>query len=159
MKSTPLKFNYLKFDIIDIVAMIDYCPTILDFVFTATSSNGDGYMQLVAHARILVPQNQVQYSDMTKVLQPYRAQAYQVDGPVILTNNYIAIATMKQLIGYSGGQSSIPSGFLLFTPGLTDTNYIYYTVTAYNVINGVGAVLGGDSSTDTNPSPPATMTI
>jgi hypothetical protein len=159
MKSTPLKFNYLKFNIIDIVTMIDYCPTALDFVFTATSSNADGYLQLVAHARMLVGPNEIQYSDMTKVLQPYRNQAYEVNGPIIITNNYIPIATMKQLIGFSNGQSNNSSGFLLFTPGLTDTNYVYYSVEPYNAINVVGSGATGSTDIVTNPSPPATMPI
>lgn len=159
MKQNPIKFYYLRYNILDVVAMIDNCPDITDFVFSNICTDGDGYMQLISHGRMFVPPTQYKYSAFTTVLQPYRDQAFLVNGEVIMSNNYITIADMKTLIGYQNGESTNPHGFLLFTPALTETNYLYYNVVAYtSVSNSDTEVNTGDPTVPTNPSPPATMT-
>jgi len=156
MKTHALKFDYLRYNVIDIVTMIDNNPTTVDFVFTFYSPDADGHLQLAANARMIVGPNEVQYSELMDILKPYRSQALEVCGPVILSNNFISIADMKALIGFSNGQSNNITGFLVFVPDLLASNHVFYNVTAYTLVNNITTVAGTGTVT-TDPSPPATM--
>ncbi|NCD72298.1 hypothetical protein [Mucilaginibacter agri] len=153
MKKHRLKFYYLKYEVVDIRKMIKHCTDINNFVFSFYSADPDSYIQLIAFARTGTDCNDNTYSKYTDILQPYRKLALEIDGPVIMSNNYIPIAVMQSLIGDPDNQPD----YLIFTPGLNDDNHIYYTVHPYKKSLGDTSPGNPDDYTITNPSPPATM--
>jgi hypothetical protein len=158
MKNHQLKFYYLKYSVAEIRNMITLCPQINNFVFAFYSEDPDSYLQLIAFARVGSDSGDQQYSKLTHTLKPYRGQALEIDGPVIMSNNYIPITEMEGLIN-AVDPTNAPD-YLVFTPGLNSQNHIYYSVAGFKKSDDLDtAVLGDGGYTETNPSPPATMAI
>jgi len=158
MQNQALKFYQLKYDVSVIEDMIDLIPDINNFVFSYYSVDPGKAMQLIAYVRTGLDCTDYAYSDRFNILEPFGYSVLELNGPVILSNNFISIATMKTLIGYveNGNRGEPSAGYLLFTPAISDTKHVYYTVQAY--LGNLQLGKSGDSSS-TNPSPPATMPV
>jgi len=159
MKNRSLKFYYSKYLVTDIEKMIENCPGINNFVFSFYSGKPTGYMQLIVYAQMSKETAKNEYSSFTETLKPFRSQALEINGPVILSNNYISIEAMRLLLASSENDEAKPD-YLVFTPALDASNHIYYTITSYQEDP------EGDKLTETetppvitNPSPPATMPV
>jgi hypothetical protein len=158
MKNLSLKFYYSQYLVLDIEKMIAALPGIQNFVFSFYSEEPTGYLQLVAYGQETDDGGTTKYSTFTETLKPFRNQALEVTGPVIMSNNYISLKNMQVLIGSGAPDDSQKPDFLVFTPGLDSSNHVYYTVTAYQT----NPDEDKEESTEvppvvTNPSPPATM--
>jgi len=159
MKNRSLKFYYSKFPVADIEKMIKTCPEINNFVFSYYSDEPADYLQLIVYAEMGKDESKTQYSSYTETLSPFRGQALEITGPVIISNNYITIEAMNLLIGTAAEDSEKKPDYLVFTPGLDDTNHIFYSVTAFIKNDEGDKITEGPGYIITNPSPPATMPV
>jgi len=159
MKNLSLKFYYSKYLVADIEKMIDNCPDINNFVFSFYSGKPSGYMQLIVYGRMGTATSRNHYSSFTETLKPFRGQALEIKGPVILSNNYITIEAMKLLIAAAENDESKKPDYLVFTPAVDATDHLYYSVTAYISTEEGDKATEADEHIITNPSPPATMPL
>ena len=157
MKDRSLKFYYSKYLVTDIENMIAQCPNITNFVFSFYSGKSAGYIQLIAYGQMSMDRSKYEYSTYTETLKPFRGQALEIKGPVILSNNYISIEAMKELIGSGQDDTDLKPDYLVFTPNLDAQDHIFYTVTSYISTKDGDEAIEGDGQIVTNPSPPATM--
>ncbi|WP_183559328.1 hypothetical protein [Mucilaginibacter sp. SP1R1] len=157
-----LKFYWLRYDVSVIEEMIANSPSIDNFVFSyyfPTTTDTDTPLQLIANAHMSEPV--AHYGSDYDILSVYKNNALELSGPVILSNNIIALADIQFLINTPDNNNLKPD-YLVFVPDVTDTYHVYYNIQRYrkqddgDVIVSLPNNGGGDYNT--NPSPPATMT-
>ncbi|WP_158796664.1 hypothetical protein [Pedobacter sp. L105] len=122
------------------------------FVFSFYSAEPGLPLQLVAYARTNNG-GVLSYSAEINLLAAHGHSVLEVNGPVIMSNNFIPIEAVKDLIDYPNNRGV---GYVVFTPVLNDNKHVYYDLASHKLTE-VGEIkTPGDS---TNPSPPATMTV
>jgi hypothetical protein len=154
-----LKFYWLKYEISAIQTLINNSPGIDNFVFSyylPDTTNISKPIQLVAYA-YMSPANQ--YSSNYDILSAYNNNALELSGPLIMSNNIISLADMLLLINPPGPAGDNPD-YLVFIPNISDGNHIYYDIKRYKRIDigDIELVSENVVPTNTNPSPPATIT-
>jgi hypothetical protein len=160
MKNLSFKFYYSQYLVSDIEKMIASSPGIQNFVFSFYSEEPTGYLQLIAYGQMKEDGGKSEYSTFTDTLKPFRNQALEINGPVIISNNYISMKSMQLLIGSDAPDDSQKPDYLVFIPGLDSTNHVYYTVTAHQTHPDGDKEDGTEvPPVVTNPSPPATMPV
>jgi hypothetical protein len=153
--SPTITFASLIYDVSTIENLIVNTPNIDAFVFAFYFPESGNTLQLVSYAHLGQPADK--YIPEYDILEVYeKGQALTAPGPFKMCDNTVSAADMQTLIAGTGGNKP---DFLIFSPQISDTGYIYYEISTYQ--NSVGSgkprrLHGDGDDIFTNPSPPAT---
>jgi hypothetical protein len=142
------------YEVNDVENLIANTPGIESFCFAYFLPQGGDALQLVAYAYIEAGDKYAPDYDTLAVFPD--ADPLFATGPFKMCDNIVSLDEMKTLISDDG--SGKPD-FLVFSPGINESGYIFYKIFAYQNSQGNDKphrVRGGDLGVDSNPSPPAT---